>query len=164
MILDEIIIAVIGLGYVGLPLARLFSTKFPTVGYDMNQSRVDELMKGHDATLEVSDELLQEAINKNGFFCTTDLEKIRDCNFFVVAVPTPVDENNRPDLRPLWGASETVGKVISKGDVVVYESTVYPGVTEEECLPVVERVSGLKFNVDFFAIFKNYSITGIKLF
>lgn len=151
MILDEIIIAVIGLGYVGLPLARLFSTKFPTVGYDMNQSRVDELMKGHDATLEVSDELLQEAINKNGFFCTTDLEKIRDCNFFVVAVPTPVDENNRPDLRPLWGASETVGKVISKGDVVVYESTVYPGVTEEECLPVVERVSGLKFNVDFFA-------------
>ncbi len=144
-------IGVIGLGYVGLPLARLFSTRFPTVGFDMNQRRVDALMAGHDATLEVSDELLQEAIDKNGFVCTTDLEKIRDCNFYVVAVPTPVDENNRPDLAPLLGASETVGKVISKGDVVVYESTVYPGVTEEECLPVVERVSGLKFNEDFFA-------------
>ena len=144
-------ICVIGLGYVGLPLARLFSTKYPTVGFDMNQRRVDALMTGHDATLEVSDELLQEAIDKNGFVCTTDLDKIRDCNFYVVAVPTPVDENNRPDLRPLWGASETVGRVISPGDVVVYESTVYPGVTEEECLPVVERVSHLKFNEDFFA-------------
>ena len=149
--MEDIKIAVIGLGYVGLPLARLFSTKFKTVGFDMNQNRVDALMQGHDATLEVTDELLQEAINKNGFICTTDIEKIKDCNFYVVAVPTPVDENNRPDLKPLWGASETVGKVISKGDVVVYESTVYPGVTEEECLPVVERVSGLKFNVDFFA-------------
>lgn len=149
--MKEIRIAVIGLGYVGLPLARLFSTKFKTVGFDMNKSRVDALMQGHDATLEVADELLQEAINKNAFVCTTDLEKIRDCNFYVVAVPTPVDENNRPDLKPLWGASETVGKVISEGDVVVYESTVYPGVTEEECLPVVEKVSGLKFNVDFFA-------------
>ena len=144
-------IGVIGLGYVGLPLARLFSTKFPTVGFDMNQRRVDALMAGHDATLEVSDDLLQEAIGKHGFVCTTDLEKIKDCNFYVVAVPTPVDENNRPDLAPLQGASETVGKVISKGDVVVYESTVYPGVTEEECLPIVEKVSGLKFNKDFFA-------------
>lgn len=149
--MKKIKIAVIGLGYVGLPLARLFSTKYQTVGFDMNQRRVDELMKGHDSTLEVPDELLQEAITKNGFVCTTDLEKIRECNFYVVAVPTPVDENNRPDLKPLWGASETVGKVISKGDVVVYESTVYPGVTEEECLPVVEKVSGLKFNEDFFA-------------
>jgi UDP-N-acetyl-D-galactosamine dehydrogenase len=147
----DVKIAVIGLGYVGLPLARLFSTKFKTIGYDMNQSRVDALMKGHDATLEVADELIQKAIKENGFVCTTDLEEIRDCNFYVVAVPTPVDENNRPDLKPLWGASETVGKVISKGDVVVYESTVYPGVTEEECLPVVEKVSGLKFNVDFYA-------------
>ena len=149
--MKKIKIAVIGLGYVGLPLARLFSTKYQTVGFDMNQRRVDELMKGHDSTLEVPDELLQEAITKNGFVCTTDLEKIRECNFYVVAVPTPVDENNRPDLKPLWGASETVGKVISKGDIVVYESTVYPGVTEEECLPVVEKVSGLKFNEDFFA-------------
>ena len=147
----EIKIAVIGLGYVGLPLARLFSTKYKTVGFDMNQKRVDALMAGHDATLEVSDELLQDAINNHGFVCTTDLDKIRECNFYVVAVPTPVDVNNRPDLHPLWGASETVGKVISKGDIVVYESTVYPGVTEEECLPVVERVSGLKFNVDFYA-------------
>lgn len=144
-------ICVIGLGYVGLPLARLFSTKFPTIGFDMNQARVDALMSGHDATLEVSDELLQDAIDNHCFRCTTSLDEIRDCNFYVVAVPTPVDENNRPDLRPLWGASETVGKVISKGDIVVYESTVYPGVTEEECLPVVERVSGLKFNEDFFA-------------
>lgn len=149
--MKEIKIAVIGLGYVGLPLARLFSTKYQTVGFDMNQNRVDALMGGHDATLEVSDELLQDAIDNHGFVCTTDLEKIRECNFYVVAVPTPVDVNNRPDLRPLWGASETVGKVISKGDIVVYESTVYPGVTEEECLPVVERVSGLKFNVDFYA-------------
>ena len=148
---ENIKIAVIGLGYVGLPLARLFSTKFQTIGYDLNQKRVEMLMSGHDATLEVDDALLKEAIDKHGFLCTTDLEKIRQCNFYVVAVPTPVDENNRPDLRPLWGASETVGKVISKGDVVVYESTVYPGVTEEECLPVVEKVSGLKFNVDFFA-------------
>ena len=144
-------ICVIGLGYVGLPLARLFSTKFETIGFDTNKARVEALMAGHDSTLEVSDELLQEAIANHGFKCTSDLEQIRDCNFYVVAVPTPVDQNHRPDLRPLVGASETVGKVISKGDIVVYESTVYPGVTEEECLPVVEKVSGLKYNEDFFA-------------
>lgn len=144
-------IAVIGLGYVGLPLARLFSTKFETIGFDMNQARVDALNTGHDATLEVSDELLQDAIHNHGFICTTDSDKIKGCNFYVVAVPTPVDDNNRPDLKPLVGASETVGKVISKGDIVVYESTVYPGVTEEECLPVVEKASGLKFNKDFYA-------------
>jgi len=146
----EIKIAVIGLGYVGLPLARLFSTKYETIGFDMNQSRVDALMAGHDATLEVSDELLQLAI-KNGFRCTANVNDIRYCNFYVVAVPTPVDENHNPDLTPLYGASTTVGKVISKGDIVVYESTVYPGVTEDECIPVVEKVSGLKYNVDFFA-------------
>lgn len=146
----EFKICVIGLGYVGLPLARLFSTKYKTVGFDMSQRRVEGLMEGHDNTLEVSDELLQSAI-ANGFVCTTDIEQIRDCNFYVVAVPTPVDENNNPDLTPLYSASETVGKVISKGDIVVYESTVYPGVTEDECIPVVERVSGLKMNVDFFA-------------
>ncbi len=151
MMISDINICVIGLGYVGLPLARLFSTKYKTIGFDMNQARVDALMSGHDATMEVDDALLQEAIEKNGFICTTDIEAIRDCNFYVVAVPTPVDANNRPDLRPLIGASETIGKVISKGDIVVYESTVYPGVTEEECLPVVERVSGLTFNVDFYA-------------
>ena len=143
-------ICVIGLGYVGLPLARLFSTKYPTVGYDLNPKRVEELMNGHDSTLEVDNSLLQEAL-ANGFRCTTDLEEIRECNFYVVAVPTPVDKNNNPDLRPLYGASETVGKVISKGDIVVYESTVYPGVTENECVPIVERVSGLTFNRDFFA-------------
>ena len=149
--MNNIKIGVIGLGYVGLPLARLFSTKFPTVGFDLNEKRVNELLGGVDSTLEVDNNLLKEAIEKHGFVITSDIEKLRDCNFYVVAVPTPVDENNRPDLKPLWGASETVGKVISKGDIVVYESTVYPGVTEEECLPVVERVSGLKFNVDFYA-------------
>lgn len=149
--MEQIKICVIGLGYVGLPLARLFSTKFLTIGFDKNQTRVNALMDGHDETLEVSDELLRDAIDSHGFRCTTDMEQIRGCNFYVVAVPTPVDENNRPDLRPLWGASETVGKVICRGDIVVYESTVYPGVTEEECLPVVERVSGLKYNEDFYA-------------
>lgn len=144
-------ICVIGLGYVGLPLARLFSTKYETIGFDMNQKRVDALMQGHDATLEVADNLLQEAINKHGFKCTTSLEDIKDCNFYIVAVPTPVDADNNPDLTPLYGASTTVGKVISKDDVVVYESTVYPGVTEDECIPVVEKVSGLKMNVDFYA-------------
>lgn len=149
--MKETKICVIGLGYVGLPLARLFSTKYQTIGFDMNQKRVDALMEGHDATLEVADDLLQDAINNHGFKCTTSLEDIKDCNFYVVAVPTPVDTNNHPDLKPLIGASETVGKVISKGDIVVYESTVYPGVTEEECLPIVEKVSGLKYNVDFYA-------------
>lgn len=149
--MKDIKICVIGLGYVGLPLARLFSTKYKTVGFDMNAKRCEALMAGHDSTLEVSDELLQDAINNYGFVCTADIDSIRDCNFYVVAVPTPVDENNNPDLTPLYGASTTVGKVISKGDIVVYESTVYPGVTEDECIPVVEKVSGMKFNEDFFA-------------
>ena len=139
-------ICVIGLGYVGLPLARLFSTKFTTIGFDMNKSRVDELNQGHEATLEVDDELLGKAL-KNGFKCTTNIEDIEDSNFYVVAVPTPVDENNRPDLRPLKGASETVGKVISKGNIVVYESTVYPGVTEEECIPIIEKTRIFLFNL-----------------
>lgn len=149
--MHNIKICVIGLGYVGLPLARLFSTKYETIGFDLNKSRVDALNAGHDSTLEVSDELMQDAINNNGFKCTSNIDDIKGSNFYVVAVPTPVDENNRPDLKPLLRASETVGNVISNGDIVVYESTVYPGVTEEECLPVVEKVSGLKFNVDFFA-------------
>ena len=149
--MENIKIAVIGLGYVGLPLARLFSTKFETIGFDLNKFRVDEINSGHDSTLEVEDELLKDAINNHGFRCTTNIEDLKDFNFYIVAVPTPVDENNRPNLTPLIKASETVGKVISKDDIVVYESTVYPGVTEEECIPVVEKVSGLKFNVDFFA-------------
>jgi UDP-N-acetyl-D-galactosamine dehydrogenase len=148
--MKDIKIAVIGLGYVGLPLARLFSTKYKTIGFDVNKSRVEALMNGHDATLEVEDDLLKNAI-ANGFLCSTNIDDIKDCNFYVVTVPTPVDANNNPDLTPLYKASETVGKVISNGDIVVYESTVYPGVTEDECLPVVERVSGLIFNVDFFA-------------
>ena len=143
-------IAVIGLGYVGLPLARLFSTKYETIGFDMNEKRVQMLMKGHDTTLEVADELLQSAIH-NGFKCTSKIEDIRSCNFYIIAVPTPVDRNHNPDLTPLYKASETVGKVIAKGDIVVYESTVYPGVTENECIPVIEKISGLKFNQDFYA-------------
>ena len=148
--MENIKIAVIGLGYVGLPLARLFSTKYETVGFDMNCARVDALMAGHDATLEVADDLLQSAL-KSGFRCTANIEDIRNCNFYVVAVPTPVDKHNNPDLTPLYKASETVGKVLGKGDIVVYESTVYLGVTEDECIPVVEQASGLKFNTDFFA-------------
>lgn len=193
-------IAVIGLGYVGLPLARLFATKYPVVGFDINQARVNELMSGHDSTLEVEDDVLQSVLLTSnpikqtsddrhqtpafhnegkaivsqspslpvtqspplplsqspshpdiGLYCSSNIQDIADANFYVVTVPTPVDRNNNPDLTPLYKASETVGKVISKGDIVVYESTVYPGVTEDECIPVVERVSGLKYNVDFFA-------------
>lgn len=152
-------IAVIGLGYVGLPLARLFATRFPVVGFDINTERVKELAGGHDATLEVSDELLQSVLlaenpftsGKNGLLCTAETADIEDANIYIITVPTPVDKNNRPVLTPLIKASETVGKVIKKGDIVVYESTVYPGATEEDCIPVVEKTSGLKYNVDFFA-------------
>ena len=149
-------IAVIGLGYVGLPLARLFAVKYPVVGFDINLKRVEELKKGVDNTLEVEDELLQAVLkinqdNSPGLFCSCNIEDIRDCNYYIVTVPTPVDKNHHPDLRPLYKASETVGKVIGRGDIVIYESTVYPGATEEDCIPVVEKTSGLKFNIDFFA-------------
>lgn len=149
--MKDIKIAVIGLGYVGLPLARLFSTRFETIGFDLNAIRIDEINSGHDSTMEVDDRLLTDAIKNHGFRCTTNIEDLKDFNFYIVAVPTPIDENNHPDLTPLIKASETVGKVISVNDIVVYESTVYPGVTEEECIPVVEAVSGMKFNIDFFA-------------
>ncbi|HLF51312.1 nucleotide sugar dehydrogenase [Flavobacterium sp.] len=150
-------IAVIGLGYVGLPLARLFATKYPVVGFDINQTRIDGLRSGTDSTLEVSDEVLQNVLvdgfngNQNGLLCSATLNDIADCNYYIVTVPTPVDKNNRPDLTPLYKSSETVAKVLKKGDIVIYESTVYPGVTEDECVPVLEKISGLKFNVDFFA-------------
>lgn len=149
-------IAIIGLGYVGLPLARLFATKYPVVGFDINKSRIAELQSGIDSTLEVEDSILQGVlknelnIESNGLYCTDELENIKDCNFYIVTVPTPVDKTNRPILTPLYKSSETVGKVLKKGDVVIYESTVYPGVTEDECVPILEKVSGLKFNVDFF--------------
>ncbi|MFY8187624.1 MAG: nucleotide sugar dehydrogenase [Flavobacterium sp.] len=148
-------IGVIGLGYVGLPLARLFATKYAVVGFDINQKRVDALNAGHDDTLEVADALLKAALKPNnnndiGLFCATNLAEIENCNYYVVTVPTPVDKNNRPDLTPLYKSSETVGKVLKKGDIVIYESTVYPGVTEDECVPVLEKISGLKFNEDFF--------------
>ena len=149
-------IAIIGLGYVGLPLARLFATKYPVVGFDTNRKRVGELQAGVDNTLEVEEKLLRSVLktipdNRPGLYCSCDLDDIRDCNYYIVTVPTPVDKNNRPDLTPLRKASETVGKVIGKGDIVIYESTVYPGATEEDCIPVVEKISGLKFNSDFFA-------------
>jgi UDP-N-acetyl-D-galactosamine dehydrogenase len=148
-------IAIIGLGYVGLPLAVAFAEKYPVIGFDINHGRVSQLMSGHDFTLEVSDELLSSVVSiepkENGLLCTTDYSHLNGCNVFIVTVPTPTDKHNRPDLTPLYKASETVGKALKKGDIVVYESTVYPGVTEDECIPVLERVSGLKFNVDFFA-------------
>lgn len=149
-------ISIIGLGYVGLPLARLLATKYPVIGFDINQSRIAELNGGHDSTLEVEDDILQQVLINTpkmdtGLFCSANLEDIKDSNYYIVTVPTPVDKHNKPDLTPLYKASETVGKVLKKGDIVIYESTVYPGVTEEECVPVLERVSGLKFNEDFFA-------------
>jgi len=149
-------IAVIGLGYVGLPLARLFATKYPVIGFDINQNRINELNSGVDATLEVSEDLLKQVLvaqpgAANGLYCSSNIEDIKSCNIYIVTVPTPVDKNNRPDLTPLYKSSETVGKVLKKGDIVIYESTVYPGVTEEECIPVLEKVSGLQFNTDFFA-------------
>ena len=148
-------IAIIGLGYVGLPLARLFATKFPVVGFDINSGRISELMSGLDSTLEVDNEtlksvLVEDVSDSNGLYCTNQLEKIKDCNYYIITVPTPVDKNNRPILIPLVKASETVGSVLKKGDIVIYESTVYPGATEEDCVPVLERVSGLKFNKDFY--------------
>lgn len=154
--MKEIKIGIIGLGYVGLPLARLFATKYSVVGFDINQDRVKELMSGKDSTLEVEDEILQSVLvsrdsDKNGLFCSHSLEDIQDCNYYVITVPTPVDKNNRPILTPLIKASETVGSVLKKDDTVVYESTVYPGATEEDCIPVLERVSGLVFNQDFYA-------------
>ncbi|WP_291078022.1 MULTISPECIES: nucleotide sugar dehydrogenase [unclassified Empedobacter] len=152
-------IAVIGLGYVGLPLARLFATKYPVVGFDINQKRIAELNNGVDSTLEVENNVLQNVLVKqnpfiqveNGLFCSSDITDIEDATIYVVTVPTPVDKNNRPDLTPLKKASETVGKVLKPNDIVIYESTVYPGVTEEECIPVLEHSSGLKFNQDFYA-------------
>jgi UDP-N-acetyl-D-galactosamine dehydrogenase len=152
----DIKIAVIGLGYVGLPLARLFATQYSVVGFDINIARVEALQSGIDNTLEVGNESLQEVLvqkisDKKGLYCTSEIKDIADCNYYIVTVPTPVDKNNRPDLIPLYKSSETVGSVLKKGDIVIYESTVYPGVTEEECVPVLEKVSGLHFNVDFFA-------------
>ncbi|MBX0333238.1 nucleotide sugar dehydrogenase [Pontibacter sp. HSC-14F20] len=149
-------IAVVGLGYVGLPLAVEFAKKFPTIGFDINEGRVQELNNGHDHTLEVEDEYLSSVLVSDpneqiGLYCSNQLKDIEECNYYIVTVPTPVDKNNRPDLTPLYKASETVGKVLKRGDIVIYESTVYPGVTEEECVPVLERISGLKFNEDFFA-------------
>jgi UDP-N-acetyl-D-galactosamine dehydrogenase len=151
-------ITIIGLGYVGLPLARLFSTKYPVVGFDINEKRIADLNSGKDDTLEVEDDLLKSALvasnpkqGETGLYCSNKLEDIADSNIYIVTVPTPVDKNNRPDLTPLYKASETVAKVLKKGDIVIYESTVYPGVTEEECIPVLEKNTGMKFNIDFFA-------------
>ena len=173
---NQTCITVLGLGYVGLPLAVEFAKHFKVIGFDINGPRIADLQAGNDHTLEVSSEQLKEVIQPGvpsgkGLYCTNKLEDIQGCNYYIVTVPTPVDKNNRPDLTPLYKASETVGKVLKKGDIVVYESTVYPGVTEDECVPVLERVSGLKFNVDFFCGYsperinpgdKNHTVTTIK--
>ena len=147
-------IAVIGLGYVGLPLAVEFAKKYPVVGFDINKSRVNEVMKGKDQTLEIDDrdlkKVLTETAGAKGLYCSDTITDIASCNYFIVTVPTPTDKHNNPDLRPIYKASEAVGSVLKKGDIVIYESTVYPGVTEEECAPILEKTSGLKFNVDFF--------------
>lgn len=169
-------LAIIGLGYVGLPLAVEFAKKFAVVGFDINEARIKELQSGKDSTLEVEDKDLQQVnvsapSDEVGLYCSNKLEDIADCNFYIVTVPTPVDKYNRPDLTPLHKSSETVGKVLSKGDIVVYESTVYPGVTEDECVPVLERVSGLKYNEDFYCGYsperinpgdKEHTVTKIK--
>ena len=148
-------IGLIGLGYVGLPLAVEFGKKFPTVGFDINADRVDQLNRGIDTTLEVENQFLESVLtrenrNEVGLYLTTDLTALKDCNVYIITVPTPTDKNNRPVLTPLYKASESVGKVLKKGDIVVYESTVYPGVTEDECVPVLEKASSLKYNEDFF--------------
>lgn len=156
---ENVKIAVIGLGYVGLPLAVEFARKYLVVGFDINKDRVAELMLGHDHTLEVGKDQLLDVVQskeqlkqvKTGLFCTNENQYLADCHVFIITVPTPTDKYNRPDLTPLYKASETVGKALSKGNVVVYESTVYPGVTEDECVPVLQRISGLNYNVDFFA-------------
>ena len=152
----KIKIAIIGLGYVGLPLARLFATKYPVIGFDINQKRIAELNSGFDVTLEVSESLLKSVLIKekshqNGLFCTNNIDELKSCNYYIITVPTPVDVDNRADLTPLYKASETVAKVLKIGDIVIYESTVYPGVTEDECVPILEKISNLTFNKDFFA-------------
>lgn len=148
MKLDEVRLAVLGLGYVGLPLAVEFGKQIPVVGFDINVSRINALKAGHDSTLEVSNEELKTA---NQLIYSAELNELKACNVFIVTVPTPIDQHRQPDLTPLFKASETIGKVLKKGDIVIYESTVYPGATEEDCVPVLERVSGLRFNTDFYA-------------
>ena len=173
--MDQPKLAIIGLGYVGLPLAVAFAHKYPVIGFDINKQRVGELQSGRDHTLEVTEEELKSVIrtdiNANGLFCTYELDRLQEANVFIITVPTPVDRHNRPDLTPLYKASETVGKVLKKGDIVIYESTVYPGVTEDECVPVLEKVSGLVFNEDFFCGYsperinpgdKEHTVTKIK--
>ena len=169
--MPEYKIAVIGLGYVGLPLAVEFAQKYPTIGFDISQSRIEELNTGYDRTLELEDAYLAKVNKKFGFKSTSNLQEIKDCNIFIVTVPTPIDKNKRPNLTPLIKASESIGKVLKIGDIVIYESTVYPGATEEDCVPVLEQFSGLKFNQDFYCGYsperinpgdKEHRITNIK--
>ncbi|WP_299677829.1 nucleotide sugar dehydrogenase [uncultured Dokdonia sp.] len=153
--MTDIKIGIIGLGYVGLPLARLFATSYNVVGFDIKEERIKELNQGIDATLEVTETELKSVLHDgqetgNGLYCTSSLEDLKDCNYYIITVPTPIDKNNRPVLTPLYKSSEAIGSVLKKGDIVIYESTVYPGVTEEECVPVLEKVSGLIFNKDFY--------------
>jgi UDP-N-acetyl-D-galactosamine dehydrogenase len=166
--LHELKVAVIGLGYVGLPLAVEFSKRRPVVGFDINRARISALREGRDTTLEINDEELAAA---TGMQFTCEMEDLKDCNVFIATVPTPIDHYKRPDFGPLVGASETIGRMLKKDDIVIYESTVYPGATEEECVPVLERLSGLKYNEDFFVGYsperinpgdKSHRVTDIK--
>lgn len=156
MKMDKIKIGIVGLGYVGLPLARLFATKYDVVGYDINNNRIKELSQGKDITLEIETDLLKSVLkdkpnNEIGLFCTNNIEHIKNCNYYIVTVPTPIDKNKRPNLEALYKSSAAIGKILKKDDIVIYESTVYPGATEEECVPILEKQSKLKFNQDFFA-------------
>jgi UDP-N-acetyl-D-galactosamine dehydrogenase len=177
--MNDIRISVIGLGYVGLPLACLFANKYPVIGFDINKDRVSKLMSGVDGTLEISEATLKsvirinenDAFKNNGLYCTGEIEQIKECNYYIITVPTPVDKNNRPDLSPLIKASQIIATVISKGDYVIFESTVYPGATEENCIPVIENISKLKLNKDFFVGYsperinpgdKNHTVEKIK--
>lgn len=149
-------IGIIGLGYVGLPLARLFATKYNVIGFDINDERILELNKGIDNTKEISKEDLKKVLLNNidkptiGLYCTSELSNLKDCNYYIITVPTPIDKNNKPNMQPLYNASNFVGSIIKKGDFVIYESTVYPGATEEECIPILENISKLKLNEDFY--------------
>ncbi len=153
---NDLNLCVIGLGYVGLPLAVEFAKHFPVTGFDIKKDRIKELLSGHDSTLEVEDDNLKKVLGDKAFsslpslFLSSELDHISKCNIYIITVPTPVDKNNRPDMTPMIKASETVGKVLKKGDIVIYESTVYPGATEEDCVPVIEKVSGMKYNQDFY--------------
>ena len=167
MRLEDSKIAIIGLGYVGLPLAVEFSKKFPVVGFDINNTRVNELNNGHDVTLEVEDEILAQVLglsDEKGLKLSADINDIAECNIYIVTVPTPINQFKAPELGPLKSASKMIGEILSKGDIVIYESTTYPGCTEEDCVPILEEVSGLSFNEDFYSFTYKFNIIIINIY